>query len=76
MPYVERDAENNIVGIYNVPQPGIAEELLADNDPEVITFRKPTPKAAAPLTAEELAAHLVTKTVITQGEIDAIKASR
>ena len=36
----------------------------------------PPPKSAAPLTVDELATHLVTKTLITQGEIDAIKAAR
>lgn len=36
----------------------------------------PPPKSSAPLTAEELAAHLVTKGTITLGEITAIKAAR
>ncbi len=34
------------------------------------------PKSKAPLTAEELATHFITKNVITQGEVDAIKAAR
>jgi len=36
----------------------------------------PPTKVDAPLTAEELAAHLVTRNVITQGEITAIKNAR
>lgn len=37
MPYVARDG-GNIVGRYSVLQPGIAEELLADNDPEILSL--------------------------------------
>lgn len=29
MPYVERDEENNVIGVYARPQAGIAEEFLA-----------------------------------------------
>lgn len=35
MPYVERDGSNKIVGVYNVSQPGRAEEFLAEDDPEI-----------------------------------------
>jgi hypothetical protein len=42
MPYVERDPNTHaIIGIYNLPQPGIAEEYLPDNNPEVQMFLHP-----------------------------------
>jgi hypothetical protein len=40
--YVER-REGVVVGVYLAPQPGIAEEALADDDAEVVAFRDPTP---------------------------------
>lgn len=41
----------------------------------VVLRPSPAPKPP-PLTAEELTAHLITRNVITQGEVDAIKAAR
>lgn len=43
MPYVQRDAGNNIVGVYAALQPGIAEEFLPDNDPAVVAYHNPPP---------------------------------
>ncbi len=45
MPFVERDGGNNIVGVYNVAQPGRAEEFLSDSDPEILTLVLVTAKA-------------------------------
>lgn len=42
MPFVERDA-GTIVGLYRRLQPSRAEELLADDDPEVVAYRNPPP---------------------------------
>ncbi len=38
MAYVERRG-GVIVGVYASPQPGIAEEVVADDAPEVVAFR-------------------------------------
>ena len=38
MPYVERRA-GKVVGIYRRPQPGYAEELVAEDDADVVAFR-------------------------------------
>jgi hypothetical protein len=43
MPFVERDAAGNVVGLYACRQPGFAEEFLADADAEVIAFLDPPP---------------------------------
>ena len=50
MAYVERDVGNKVKGVYSRPQPGIAEEFLADDDAEIVAFRqvKPTIKPPAP----------------------------
>lgn len=40
MPYVQRHA-GKVVGIFEFPQPGYAEEFLNDSDPEVIAYRNP-----------------------------------
>ena len=50
MPYVQRDDDGNINGIYANLQPGYAEEYLPDNNPEVLAFMEaqnaPPPVAA------------------------------
>lgn len=38
MPYVERNEEDAIIALYSMPQPGIAEEFLDDEDEEVTTY--------------------------------------
>ena len=40
MPFVKRNSKNEIEGLYSKIQPGIAEEVLEDNDSEVVEFRK------------------------------------
>jgi len=45
MAYVERN-EGSIVGVYAKPQPGLAEEQLADDNAEVVAFLS-APAAAA-----------------------------
>lgn len=39
--YAERNQRGVLVGLYRQPQPGRAEELLQDNDPEVIAHTAP-----------------------------------
>ena len=41
MPYVSRDDAGNITGTYARLQPGFAEELLPDDDPELMAFLDP-----------------------------------
>lgn len=41
MPYVSRDDNGNINGLYANLQPGFAEEYLPDDDPEVVAFFNP-----------------------------------
>jgi hypothetical protein len=40
MAYVQRDDDDNIKGVYAAEQPGIAEEYLPDDDPDVVAFLK------------------------------------
>jgi hypothetical protein len=40
MAYVQLDDDGNIKGVYAAEQPGIAEELLPDDDPDVVAFLK------------------------------------
>ena len=43
MPYVQRGGTDNvIVGVFVRPQPGTAEEYLADNDSELVAFLNPS----------------------------------
>ena len=37
--YAQRDKDGLIVGLFMRPQPGVAEESLADDAPEVVAFR-------------------------------------
>jgi len=57
MPYIQRE-EGRIVGLFNLAQPGIAEEFLADDDAEVVAYRTPAPSPLDQLEA-----------LITQGQI-------
>jgi len=43
MPFIQRDAAGKITGLYVNPQPGYAEEVLPDDDPQVIAFRTEHP---------------------------------
>lgn len=40
MPFVQRDTGGNIVGTYAQPQPGYAEEFLADDAPGIIAMNE------------------------------------
>ncbi|MBX4964472.1 hypothetical protein [Rhizobium binae] len=47
MPYVSRNEEDNINGMFEQLQEGFGEELLADDDPEVVALlNKPLPIAS------------------------------
>ncbi|QIG66835.1 hypothetical protein EVB41_005 [Rhizobium phage RHph_TM3_14A] len=43
MPYVSRDINGNINGLYEQLQEGYAEEFLLADDPEVVAFLNPPP---------------------------------
>jgi hypothetical protein len=53
MPFVERNAENKVVGTFSCKQLGRAEEHLANDDAEVLAFQNPAPTQAE-LIAEAL----------------------
>lgn len=38
MPFVSRDLNGIVDGLYETSQPGFAEEFLEDNDPEVLAY--------------------------------------
>lgn len=46
MPYVQRNNENQIIGIFSNMQEGYAEEYLDENNNEVIRFQNPLPTNA------------------------------
>lgn len=48
MRYVQRlpGSPNTIISDYGVPQPGIAEEAMSENDPEYIAYKNPPPPDA------------------------------
>ncbi|MBB6224576.1 hypothetical protein [Rhizobium leguminosarum] len=47
MPYVTRNADGDICGLFEQSQPGFGEELLAPDDAAVVAFlNKPLPVAA------------------------------
>lgn len=56
MPYVERNQGGDVKGVYARRQPGRAEELLPDTDPEVMAFRDPppVPPENTPTTVDDL----------------------
>jgi hypothetical protein len=45
--YVERDQQQNIVGVYNNAQPARATEYISDTDPAVVSFLTALTKPAA-----------------------------
>lgn len=48
MPYVSRDADNAVSGIFSNAQPGYAEEWREEEDDAVIAFRQRTDALFAP----------------------------
>lgn len=45
MPYVQRDENNTVNGVFANLQPGYAEEFLAEDDAEVVAYLTPVPAA-------------------------------
>lgn len=48
MPYVQRTNEGIVTGLFANPQPGYAEEFLADNHADVLVFLDPPPVPPPP----------------------------
>jgi hypothetical protein len=44
MPYIERDENSVIKGVYRMPQGRAIEEFLPDDHPDVVEFLTPAPK--------------------------------
>lgn len=65
MPFVERNQTGDIVGLYARPQPGRAEEFLADDHADVTAFQN-TPAPPAPLSAEEIYDMLEAKGILAE----------
>ncbi|WP_165418858.1 hypothetical protein [Rhizobium ruizarguesonis] len=49
MPYVTRNAEGEIAGMFEQLQPEMAEEFLPDDNPEVVAFSERSDAALADL---------------------------
>ena len=64
----------DIMGILPSPEVGWSYDGVMFTAPPAPPA--PPPESAAPLTAEELATHLIKKGAITQAEIDTIKTAR
>jgi hypothetical protein len=54
--FIQRDAQGKIQGCFAKLQPGIAEEFLADDAPEILLFFNPPPDPRKVLDAQELTA--------------------
>lgn len=67
MMFAERDEAGKIVGLYARPQPGRAEEELADDHIDVVAFRD-SPKPPAPLTGEEVFTIMKAKGLATDAD--------
>ena len=64
MPYVQRDENGGVKGLYANLQAGYAGEFLADDDAEVVAYRKPPPSAEQ-LRIAALAGNARTKAIAT-----------
>ena len=53
MPYVQRNAQAKVTGLFAKLQPGHAEEFLDDTNAEVIAYRNPPPPTADQLAATD-----------------------
>jgi hypothetical protein len=74
MPYVQRDGNNAVCGLYANAQPGYAEEYLEDDNSEVVAYRNSAPVEAPrdPLAElDALKAALVKKNVVSDKDIEA-----
>jgi hypothetical protein len=56
MPYVQRNFVDKLVGIYSCSQPGVAEEFLPDDAPEIVAFNlaHPIPPGFLIITPEQI----------------------
>lgn len=83
MRWVQRDKDGFVVGTYANRQPGLAEEALPDDHPEVVAFENPPPVVPGPTETDKLRAELdalngrlVEKAIVTADEIKpAIKST-
>ena len=83
MRYVERGLDGKVKGSFAGAQPGYAEELLADNHPDLVEYLNPTPtpaqvkdKANAPILAQMAAANLAIISALTEGDTPRLAAHR
>lgn len=68
MPYVMRNADGDICGLFEQLQEGSAEELLASDDSEVVQYRD-TPLPAASVSARQFKLQLLAAGLLN--EVDA-----
>lgn len=73
MPFVQRTSAGAITGVYARLQPGIAEEFLPDDNPDVIAFRAPKPPADLS-DLDNLEKSLKATVMLTRQYANAIKA--
>lgn len=68
--FVQRDNDGKIIGVYGPKQPGIAEEELPNDHPEVLAYLNPPPKVPQVVTMRQarLALHAT-------GLLDAVNAA-
>lgn len=52
MPYVSRNEQGQINGLYALPQPGYGEESLSEDDAEVVAFTSTWPESMRPKRAK------------------------
>jgi len=73
MPYVQRE-NGAIIGTYYGSLDGVAEEFLADDDPEVVTFLNPPPPPVESVSARQFKLQLLAAGLLD--EVDAWIASQ
>jgi hypothetical protein len=74
MPYVQRNERGAVVGVFASPQPGFAEESLADDDPGMVLFLNPPPPVPRSISDRQFFQQLAMQAVISQD--DALAAVR
>jgi hypothetical protein len=75
MPYVQRDIEGRICGVYANLQPGYAEEFLDDNDPAVLAFLNPPPPVPSSISDRQFFQQLAFEGIITEDDALASNAA-
>lgn len=73
MPYVQRDEEGAVKGVFANPQEGYADEFLEDENSEVVAFLNP-PVMPQPITRRQLRLTLVRNGISLIGVESAIAA--